>query len=263
MRRIDVILIVLAVFGLAGCAASDAGVSSQWVDLTHDFAEDTIYWPTAEPFKLTTVAEGVTEKGYYYSAYSFCAAEHGGTHIDAPVHFGKGRPSVEQIPLERLIGSAVVIDVSRKALVDHDYQIDIDDLREWEVRYGRVPDSSIVLLRTGYGQFWPDRVRYIGTDRRGPDAVKELHFPGLHPDAARFLVEERHVKAIGLDTPSMDYGQSQRFESHQILAAHDVPGMENLANLELLPPRGAWVVALPMKIRGGSGAPLRIIARLP
>ena len=95
----------------------------------------------------------------------------------------------------------------------------------------------------------------MGTAGRGAEAVKDLHFPGLHPDAARFLVEQRHAKAIGLDTPSMDYGQSERYESHQILAARGVPGMENLTHLEELPPKGAWIVALPMKIKGGSGGP--------
>jgi kynurenine formamidase len=239
------------------------GTQERWIDLTHEFSSETIYWPTAERFKLTTVAEGVTDKGYYYSAYSFCAAEHGGTHLDAPVHFAKGGQTVSEIPLDNLIGDAVVIDVSRAALADRDYRIGADDFAGWEKRHGRIRDRSIVLLRTGYDRFWPDPVKYMGTAKRGAEGVKELHFPGLHPEGAHFLVQQRRAKAVGLDTPSIDFGQSTQFESHQILAEGSVPVMENLARLDRLPATGVWVVALPMKIRGGSGGPLRVVARVP
>ncbi len=232
----------------------------KWIDLTHDFSEETIYWPTAEGFKLKTDYEGITEKGYYYSAYSYCSAEHGGTHLDAPIHFYKGRNTVDEIPVSQLIGEAIVVDVSETALANPDYQVSVADFEKWEASNGKIPDSSIVLLRTGYGKFWPDRVKYMGTDKRGPEAVKDLHFPGLHPDAAKWLTENRKINAIGLDTPSIDYGQSTHFESHQILFEHNVPAFENVANLEKLPVKGAFVVALPMKIKGGSGGPLRIVA---
>lgn len=237
-------------------------VSQRWVDLTHAFSNETIYWPTAEPFKLDVVSEGMTEKGYYYSAYQFCAAEHGGTHMDAPVHFAAKAATMDQVPLDRLIGPAVVVDVSAKVLADRDYRVTVADLTAWETSNGRIPDGSMVLLRTGFARYWPDRKQYLGTDRRGPEAVAELHFPGLHPDAAKWLVTKRHIRAVGLDTASIDYGQSTHFESHQILAAAGVPIMENLANLEQLPARGAFVVALPMKIKSGSGAPLRAVARV-
>jgi kynurenine formamidase len=250
------VLVVTNAFGQKQAA-------ERWVDLTHDFSSETIYWPTAERFKLTTVAEGVTEKGYYYSAYQFCAAEHGGTHIDAPAHFAKAGASVADIPLERLIGYAVVIDVSKAALADRDYRASVRDVEEWEKQHGHIPDRSIVLLRTGYDRYWPDAVKYTGTATRGAEGVKELHFPGLHPEAAKFLVEQRHMKAFGLETPSVDYGQSTQFETHQVFASHGVPGMENLTGLDKLPAGGAWVIALPMKIKGGSGGPLRIVARLP
>lgn len=244
--------------------SSAAGLpQGKWVDLTHDFSSETVYWPTAESFRLDTVFAGVTAKGFYYSAFQFCAAEHGGTHIDAPVHFAAGHRSVDQIPVEQLIGPAAVVDVSAPAAENRDYQISVEDLQGWENRHGRLPEGAIVLLRSGFGRFWPDRNKYMGTDQRGEAAVADLHFPGLHPAAARWLVENRHVAAIGLDTPSIDFGQSQLFESHQTLFAADIPALENVANLELLPETGAWVIALPMKIHGGSGAPLRIIALLP
>lgn len=235
----------------------------KWIDLSHDFSEETIYWPTAEGFKIKTDYEGITDKGYYYSAYSYCSAEHGGTHIDAPVHFAEGKDTVDQIPLVQLTGNAIVVNVSDKALADPDYQVGIEDFKQWEYEYGLIPNGAIVFLNTGYARFWPDRVRYMGTDERGPDAVKDLHFPGLDPEAAMWLTESRDISAIGLDTPSIDYGQSTLYESHRILFEYNIPAFENVANLDLLPAQGAYVVALPMKIKGGSGGPARIIAHIP
>jgi kynurenine formamidase len=234
-----------------------------WIDLTHNFDETTIYWPTAEGFRLDTAFVGITDSGFYYSAFNYCAAEHGGTHLDAPVHFAEGKQAMHEIPLERLIGDAVVVDVSEKALAEPDYQVSVQDFQDWEKQHGRLPDGAIVLLRTGYGAYWPDRMRYMGTDERGAAAVAKLHFPGLHPNAATWLTTERSIHAIGLDTPSIDYGQSTLFESHQILFQQNIPAFENLANLDQLPPTGIWVVALPMKIKHGSGGPLRIVALVP
>ncbi len=232
------------------------------IDLTHSFDRSTIYWPTEAGFNLIRGPAGITEKGYYYAANRFVAAEHGGTHIDAPVHFGKDRQTVDQIPLDKLIGEAVVVDVARSCAVDADYQVGVRDLRRWETDHNRQLVDVIVLLRTGFGRHWTNRQRYLGTDTTGPAAVADLHFPGLDPTAARWLVEHRAIKAIGIDTASIDYGQSQRFQSHVTLFEHNVPAFENVANLEELPTAGATIVALPMKIGGGSGAPLRIIAML-
>ena len=256
-------LIIVACLFMAGCTKQSGFPSGQWLDLSHDFSNETVYWPTAEPFKLETVAEGMTEKGYYYSAYKFCAAEHGGTHIDAPVHFAEGRRSVDAIPLTQLIATAVKIDVSQKTLANRDYQISVEDLTGWESRNGRIPDGSIVLLQTGFGQYWPDRVKYLGTDKRGAEGVAELHFPGLSPEAAEWLVKNRKVNAVGIDTASIDYGQSQSFGSHVALMKENIPAFENVANLDKVPVTGAQIIALPMKIKGGSGGPLRIIALLP
>lgn len=235
----------------------------KWIDLTHDFSEETIYWPTAEGFKLETVFEGYTDKGYFYDANNYSAAEHGGTHIDAPIHFAEGKQTVDEIPLEKLIGPAIVIDVTQKALSDPDYQVGVGDFTDWESKNGPIPEGSIVLLNTGYAKYWPDRVKYMGTDNRGSEAVGDLHFPGLDPQAAKWLVEKRNINAIGLDTPSIDFGQSQLFESHRILFKENIPAFENVANLDKLPAKGAIIIALPMKIKGGSGGPLRIIAMLP
>lgn len=244
-------------------SAASAVPEGKWIDLTHDFSSDSVYWPTGEEFTLETEFEGMTDKGYYYESHRYRASEHGGTHVDAPIHFAEGKHSLDQIPLERLIGDAFVIDVSERALKDPDYLISVEDITTWEKENGKVPDGAILLFNTGYARFWPDRVKYMGTDKRGPDAVKDLHFPGLDPKAAKWLVENRNINAVGLDTPSIDYGQSTLFESHQILFKENIPAIENVANLDKLPAKGAFVIALPMKIKGGSGGPLRIVAVIP
>jgi len=256
---------LLLLAALAACSEtappSPSFPTGRWVDLTHEFAEDAVYWPTAEGFTLHVDFHGITEKGYFYASNSYKASEHGGTHIDAPIHFAEGKREVDQLALDRLAGPAGVVDVKAKCAQDHDYLVTQADFEAWEREHGRLP--PIVLLNTGFHRFWPDRVKYMGTDERGPDAVPKLHFPGLDPDAAKWLVANRDVKAVGLDTPSIDYGQSTEFMAHRVLFAHDVPAFENVANLDALPATGAWVIALPMKIRNGTGGPLRIVALIP
>jgi kynurenine formamidase len=265
ITKLTIFLLFFSLVFALSCAPKQTGEfpKGEWVDLTYDFSSDTIYWVTAEPFKRTTVAEGVTDKGYYYSAYNFSAAEHGGTHIDAPVHFAEGGKKLDEIPLSQLIAPAVKIDVSEKAVANRDYLISIDDIKNWEAANGKIPEWSIVLLQTGFGKYWPDKKQYLGTDRTGPDAVAELHFPGLDPEAAKWLVENRKIKAVGLDTASIDYGQSTIFGSHVALMTNNIPAFENVANLDKLPMKGFQIIALPMKIKGGSGGPLRIVAFIP
>lgn len=233
------------------------------VDLSHVYDEQTIFWPTEKGFELEKEFDGITQGGYYYAANRFSMAEHGGTHIDAPIHFAKDKATVDRIPLERLIGPAVVVDVREACARDRDHRVNVADFETWERAHGRIPNGAIVLLSTGFGHFWPDREKYMGTTARGPEAVDDLHFPGLHPDAATWLVDARRIHAIGLDTPSIDDGSSIMFEAHRILLSHEVPAFENLTNLDQLPATGSMVVALPMKIKGGSGGPLRIIAIVP
>ena len=230
------------------------------VDLSHAFDANTVYWPTAEPFKLETDFEGVTDKGYFYSAYRYSAAEHGGTHIDAPVHFAKGHHPVDEIPLEQLMGNGIVIDITAQCAANRDYLVSVADFENWERRNGRIAPGTIVFLRTGFAKFYPDRKMYLGTDERGAEAVAKLHFPGLDPAAARWLTQNRSIKAIGLDTASIDRGQSTLFESHRVLFEKDIPALENVANLDQLPEKGFSVIALPVKIKGGSGGPVRIVA---
>ncbi len=251
------LFLVLSFPVMAQHAAFPAG---RIIDLSHAFDASSVYWPTAAPFKLETDFEGVTDKGYFYSAYRYSAAEHGGTHLDSPIHFAKGRHTVDQIPLEQLIGAAVVVDVTKQVAGNPDYQVTVADFQNWERTNGRIATGTIVLLRTGFGKHYPDRKKYLGTDERGADAVPKLHFPGLDPEAARWLTQNRSIKAIGLDTASIDYGQSTLFESHRILFDKNIPAFENVANLDQLPLKDFSVIALPMKIKGGSGGPLRIVA---
>lgn len=234
----------------------------QIVDLTHPFNEQTVYWPTApSTFELERLAYGRTEAGYFYAANAFSAPEHGGTHVDAPIHFAEGRRTADEIPLEQLIGPAAVIDVSEQAAADRDYRLTREDVLAFEREHGRIAPETIVLLRTGWSRFWPDASAYLGGGTAGD--ASDLHFPSYGEDAVRLLVEQRRVAAIGADVASIDYGASQDFIVHQIALAADVPGLENLTGLDALPPTGAYVIALPMKIEGGSGGPLRAVALVP
>lgn len=263
MKKKAALLLILLLVLSTGCQKTISLFEGRLVDLTHDFSADTVYWPTSETFELVTVFRGQTKGGFYYEANKFSASEHGGTHIDAPSHFVRGMTRVDEIPLERLMGEAVIVDVSVKALTNPDYQVSSGDFLAWELEHGTIPEGAIVLLRTGYGRHWPDRQKYMGTTERGAGAVAKLHFPGLSPEGARWLVENRRISAVGVDTLSIDYGQSKLFESHRILFKENIPVFENVANLEELPAKGALVIALPMKIKGGSGGPLRIVAIVP
>ncbi len=232
------------------------------VDLTHTYDANTVYWPTSPTrFRLDTLSYGPTEGGYFYSAFSVSTPEHGGTHLDAPIHFAEGGDGADAIPLERLIAPAVVIDISAQSGQNSDYLLTEQDVLDWEAAHGRVPEGAIVLLRTGWDRFWPDAARYLGDDT--PGDASNLHFPSYGPEAARLLVEDRGVAALGTDVASIDGGQSADFMVHRIANARGVPGLENLTGLDRLPPTGAILFALPMKIGGGSGGPLRAVALVP
>lgn len=230
------------------------------VDLTHSFSEDTIYWPTAESFHHEKVAWGMSRGGYWYTSANISGSEHGGTHLDAPIHFGKDRWTSDQIPVDRFIAAAAVIDISAECATNPDYQLQMRDIEQWEKRNGHIEAGSIVLLRTGWGKFWPDKKKYLGDDT--PGDASHLHFPGFSKATAEFLVKERKVAGVGLDTASLDPGDSKDFIAHQVFNGGNVYGLENVANLDQLPEKGATLIALPMKIKDGTGGPARIIALL-
>jgi kynurenine formamidase len=234
----------------------------QLVDLSHTYDKDTLYWPTSpSSFEKTELQFGEVEGGYFYSAFTVCTPEHGGTHLDAPIHFAKDGDSTEEIPLQNLIAPAIVIDVSKQAADDRNYRLSVADVRKFEAQHGEISPGTIVLLRTGWSQYWPDAQGYLGDDQKGD--ASNLEFPGYGADAVRLLAEERNVAVLGVDSASIDYGPSQDFIAHRIAAAAGVVNLENLTNLEQLPVTGATILALPMKIGGGSGGPVRVIALVP
>lgn len=274
MRRVLVVptrraccAIVLSVLSqyLSGSSAGAQAVDLtryRLVDLSHTFGPRTLYWPTATTgFKLDQLAYGPTPGGWFYSSFAYSAPEHGGTHLDAPIHFSQTGLTVDRIPVTQFIGPAVVIDVSRQAARDVDYRLSTADIAAWEKAHGRIPRGAIVVLRTGWAMRWPDARSYFGDNK--PGDASNLHFPGYGADAARLLVEQRRVSALGADVASIDYGASKDFIVHQIAAAGNVIGLENLANVSVLPPKGATIIALPMKIEGGSGGPVRAVALIP
>ena len=241
--------------------AQDASVG-RWIDLTHAFNEQSVYWPTAETFKKTEVFHGHTDGGWFYAAYNFSAAEHGGTHMDAPIHFAEGANTADAVPVDQLIGAGFVIDVTGRAAENVDYLVTAADIEAFEAEHGKIPAGAIVLINTGRAALYPDREAYMGTAERGADAVPKLHFPGLALDGAALLVA-RGIGAVGIDTPSIDYGQSTDFAAHVELMTNNIPAFENVADMSALPPTGSTIIALPMKIEGGSGGPLRIVAQVP
>jgi kynurenine formamidase len=262
MRAFATALLLGLAAGASGADRAPDLATARVVDLSHAFDERTVYWPTSpSAFELKALSHGRTPGGWFYSANAFCTPEHGGTHLDAPIHFFEGRRTLAEVPVQQLVGPAVVVDVSAQAAADADYTLTRADLDAWEKRNGTIPKGALVLLRTGWSARWPDRKRYLGDDT--PGDASRLHFPSFGRDAAQWLVQTRLAGALGVDTASIDAGASKDFIVHQIAAAANVPGLENLTNLDQLPEKGAWVVALPMKIAGGSGGPLRAIALLP
>jgi kynurenine formamidase len=255
------LIIAIALAAASAGQAVDLG-STRIVDLSHAYGSTTIAWPTSPSrFTLEKLAFGRTQSGYFYAANAFCTPEHAGTHLDAPIHFSETGRTTERIPLDQLVAPAVVIDITAKAAANRDYRATASDVREFEKQHGTIARGTIVLLRTGWSRHWPNAKAYLGDDT--PGDASRLSFPGYGPESAKLLVEERGVAALGIDTASIDYGRSIDFAVHRIAAARNVPGFENLTSLDQLPSRGAVVIALPMKIEGGSGGPLRAIALVP
>ena len=251
---------MLMVLAFGGCTMHPP-LTGTIVDLTYPFDEQTVYWPTNESFHWKKTDWGPSKQGYWYASAVYSASEHGGTHLDAPIHFAESGWSVDEIPVDQLTGEAILLDIRAQVDSNPDYTLQVDDIAQWEISYGPIPPKAIVLLFTGFGQYWPDKVRYLGSPT--PEDPATLHFPGFSAEAITFLLTKRDILGIGIDTASIDAGQSQDFPVHQILGQANRYALENVAHLELLPPRGARMTALPMKIQGGTGGPARIIATVP
>lgn len=275
-RRSSGSVAVAAALMLAGCSADsgpEAGDGNglataltdpdrfRVVDLSHSLDEQTPYWPTApHGFRRQTLHEGETEEGFYFYLGRFATPEHIGTHMDAPAHFDADGAMLGEVPVERLIGPAVVIDVRDEAAENRDYALTRERVEAFEAEHGTIPEGAIVLLRTGWSRYWDDPAAFFGDDPEAKDWSP--HFPSYGPDAARLLIE-RGVAVLGTDTASIDRGRSKNFGVHQLANGVGIPGIEGLANLGELPPTGATVIALPPRIARGSGGPVRVIALVP
>ena len=232
------------------------------IDLSHTYDAETLYWPTSpSAFGKEELAYGESDGGWFYSAYSVSTPEHGGTHIDAPIHFHKDGATTDELPLASLVATGVVIDVSDKAAANRNYRLQPDDVLAFEKQYGTIEPGTTVLLRTDWSDFWPDAMGYLGDDT--PGDASRLSFPGYGAEATRLLVEQRGVRLLGVDSASIDYGPTTDFIAHRIAAASGTANLENLTNLKKLPPNNFLLLALPMKIGGGSGGPVRVIALVP
>lgn len=234
---------------------------SKIVDLTYTFDAQTIYWPTEKPFDHVFEQRATAAGGYFYASAKFTAAEHGGTHMDAPYHFNQRGITADRVPLASCIGSAAVIDFSARAARQPDAMLTVEDIEKDEAAHGRIPQTAIVVARSGWGRFWPDKRHYLGSAKPGDTA--NLHFPGYSPQAVDFLLHRRKVAAIAIDTASIDPGASKDFPVHRFWLGANKPAFENLANADKLPPRGATIFCAPMKIGEGTGGPARIFALLP
>jgi kynurenine formamidase len=226
------------------------------IDLGWSLNDKNPYWPADdyEPFRLKTIA--TLEKNGVLSKAFFCP-EHLGTHLDAPNHFEKNQPSVDQIEPARLFAHGIVIDIAPQSGGNSDYRLTMADVADWEKAHGRIPEGAVVFLSTGWARHWNNYARYKNQDVEG-----KMHFPGYSAEAANFLIDERHIKGLGIDTLSIDYGLSKDFAVHHILNGAGCYGLENVARIDELPPRGFYVVAAPIKIETGSGGPTRVFAIL-
>jgi kynurenine formamidase len=225
------------------------------VDMTYAINGKLPAWPGDDKTFEAQIIATPEKDGYF--ARSFWTLEHYGTHMDAPAHFPGGKLTLDQIPAALFFGPAVVIDVREEVSKDPDYRLSTARVEKWEATHGRIPSGAIVMMRTGWASRWPDQARY-----RNMDESKVMHFPGFSVESAKLLIA-RGAVGLGIDTLSIDYGGSKDFEVHHVDLPAGLYNLENLANLDRLPESGAFLIAAPIKLEGGSGGPVRVFAILP
>jgi kynurenine formamidase len=235
-------------------------ITKGFVDMSYPYDNTTMYWPTMPRFELESVWKGtISPGGTWYQANKFCAAEHGGTHMDAPNHFQEGQWAINEIPFRRFIAPAVVLNIVDRASRDRDALVTVEDALAWEKEHGNIPKGAVILMYSGWGQYYNNRTAFFGNE----DDPTNHHYPGFSPDLVSWVVKNRDVVGFGVDTPSTDHGPSQDFPAHKVLSANNLYGLEMVANLGDIPAAGATLYALPLKIKGGSGGPTRVFAVLP
>lgn len=227
------------------------------VDLTHPLDAAVPYWPGQKYFPFETWDLAKFEEVRAFSR-AYRVPEHYGTHMDAPVHFLPGQSAVDAVPPDRLFGPAVVFDLKGRAAADQDAALTPEDIAAWEAQHGPVPRGAIAVLRTGWESRWGDVAAY-----RNFDAFGRLRFPSYGLEAARILLADRGCVGLVVDTLSVDRGIDNEFPVHRMGSGLDRWFVENAAHLDRLPATGAVIFALPVPLRGGSGAQTRVIAFLP
>lgn len=246
------VLLLVAIFGHV------ISVNFRVTDLTHEHGPGTIFWPGNPQYNFTILFRNQTDSGYWYESNSFQTAEHGGTHLDAPSHFAQGKNRSQQIPIEKLVGPGVIINVKAKASSNPDYRVTEGDLQTWETSHGRIPDGAVVIMNSGWSSKYPNQTLTFGSQTPGDPST--FHFPGWHEDAVDWLLKNRNIHVVGVDTPSTDYAQSTTFPVHVLLGINNIPGVENVANLDSIPESGTTIYVAAIKLWDGSGGPTRVFA---
>ncbi len=225
---------------------------SRAVDLTHTLTPEFPRWPGYSPFEVQN-SHTYARHGFFANAWH--VHEHSGTHVDAPLHFSAKGSSAAEIRAGALVTPAVVIDIRSRARRDPDAEVRVEDIKAWERKHGRMPRGAAVMMWSGWENRVGDQQAFLNIDSKGV-----MHFPGFSPEAAEFLVKERSVVGIGVDTISLDHGPSTDFGAHFAVLPTNRWGVENLANLGKIPPRGATLFVGVPRVQGASGGPARVVA---
>ncbi len=245
-----VLALALLLFAQQRPATTQAAGFREVADLTHALSTDGFEKPHRSAYRVQNAA--LTDKTY---AAKVTSSEQFSTRIVAASRLGRGQWTVDQIPAGRLIGPLVVLDVSFSAKSNPDYELSVEDIARWEQANGPIPLGAIVMLRTGWGSRWNSIRSY-----RNPDVRGAMHFPGYSEDAARFLAEGRNALGLGIDTANLDRGSAQILAVGQYALEHGLYLLTNVANLDRMPANGAVAMVAPVKVAGGSSAPVRILA---
>ncbi|XP_055344092.1 isatin hydrolase-like [Paramacrobiotus metropolitanus] len=243
-------------------AANFSFATNRLLDMSHSLSAETIFWQGGGYNFTLTHQDYVTEANLTFRSGHFIAGEHGGTHLDSPYHLNFSADGMADLTLHQLTGPAVRIDIVDKVKANLDYQLSVDDIQAFENKYGRIPEGAFVFMYSEWGQRWPDYRKVYNTETLADG--RTYHYPGFHPEATEFLVQQRNIRGIGVDSPSTDNARStETMGAHLALAKENRLGIEHVANVDKLPPVGAFVILAPMKSKAGTGAPVRVIAVLP
>lgn len=230
------------------------------LDLTWPYSNNSLSWPGSQPFKFIKMTDNSDgKKPYWYAANDFETGEHSGTHFDAPYHFFKKGWKVGDIPIERLFTNGVLCDMTNKIKAEgSNFLLNGTHLDQWKndnkIEFSK---NTVVLIKFGWSQFWPNRAKYYGIDSNGT-----FHFPGVSESAAHWFANTKNIVGVGVDTASVDPGTSTDFKTHQVHAEASMYNLENVKITEDLPTTGFKLIVAPMKIQDGTGAPARIFAVL-